>query len=95
MMAVLPIFAAYGRTFKDENGARDSWQNGQDWKMYDGPYLSIRDSQKLLNEGFDCVDLHWHANGRPQCLLIQLHGTMQATRYNRNRKLLDDLLGSL
>jgi hypothetical protein len=39
----LVIMPAYGREYKTSQEAKADWDNGKDFKIVGGPYLSIRD----------------------------------------------------
>jgi len=42
--------AAYGRSYQTREQALDAWVTGKDFKIFGGPYCSIRDYAKLLEE---------------------------------------------
>ena len=46
-----PIFvkAAYGRTYPNEEEAKQDWEAGLDFKIVYGPYCSVRDFDKHLD----------------------------------------------
>jgi hypothetical protein len=43
----LMIMPAYGRQYKTSEQARADWNAGKDFKIVNGPYLSIRDVNYL------------------------------------------------
>ena len=43
----LVLVGAYGRQYPTVEAARDAWNIGVDFKIYSGPYRSIRDLDKL------------------------------------------------
>lgn len=47
----LVVTAAYGRSYNTEKEALTDWNEGKDFKIVDGPYMSKRDSD-------DNPDLH-------------------------------------
>ncbi len=54
----LTLIPAYGRTFKNADAARNDWHSGKDWKIYGGPYTSVRDASDLLSE-YGPLSLVW------------------------------------
>lgn len=48
----LRLFGAYGRRYKTAEEALRAWNDGKDFKMYDGPYCSVRDVAKLREDGY-------------------------------------------
>lgn len=42
--------AAYGRKYQTKEQALDAWVAGKDFKIFQGPYCSIRDYSELLQE---------------------------------------------
>lgn len=45
---------AYGRQYKTSEQAKADWTNGKDFKIVNGPYLSIRDV-KYLKDTYSSV----------------------------------------
>jgi len=43
--SVVYLEAAYGRSYATAEAAISAWQEGKDFKIVNGPYCSIRDSQ--------------------------------------------------
>jgi hypothetical protein len=43
----LMIMPAYGRQYKTSEQAKSDWNAGKDFKIVNGPYLSIRDTNYL------------------------------------------------
>ena len=43
----LTIMPAYGRQYKTSEEAKADWNAGKDFKIVNGPYLSIRDINRL------------------------------------------------
>jgi hypothetical protein len=43
----LVIMPAYGRNYKSQDEAVQSWKAGVDFKVVNGPYCSIRDVAKM------------------------------------------------
>jgi len=43
----LMIMPAYGRQYKTSEQAKTDWNAGKDFKIVNGPYLSIRDVNSL------------------------------------------------
>ncbi len=41
---------AYGRILGDINMAKNAWDWGQDFKIVDGPYFSIRDLERIKKD---------------------------------------------
>lgn len=48
-MSILKLQPAYGRTYGTLEQMRADWDLGKDFKIIDGPYMSIRDVQKNTN----------------------------------------------
>jgi len=42
---------AYGRKYKSLEDAEKDWSDGKDFKIYQGPYCSIRDSELFKSMG--------------------------------------------
>ena len=47
---MIELIPAYGRTYKNMNEAKKDWDNGLDFQVFNGPYCSIRDINKLVND---------------------------------------------
>lgn len=47
MPTALLLVPAYGRRYSSKQDAEKDWKEGRDFKIYNGPYTSIRDSKKL------------------------------------------------
>ncbi len=45
--SALVIVPAYGRNYKTKHEAIDDWKNGKDFKIINGPYMSIRDIKNV------------------------------------------------
>lgn len=50
----LMIMPAYGRQYKTSEEAKADWNAGKDFKIVNGPYLSIRDT-KYLKDTYSSV----------------------------------------
>jgi hypothetical protein len=48
----LTIVPAYGRKYATRDFLLADWAGGKDFKIFDGPYLSIRDVPKLRAAGY-------------------------------------------
>jgi hypothetical protein len=46
----LMIMPAYGRQYKTSQEAKADWEAGKDFKIVNGPYLSIRDINSLKDK---------------------------------------------
>jgi hypothetical protein len=46
----LMIMPAYGRQYKTSQEAKADWETGKDFKIVNGPYLSIRDINSLKDK---------------------------------------------
>ena len=55
----LHLVPAYGRDYATEWGARCAWFEGKDFKVVNGPYLSVRDAPHLRAQGYPCVVVHF------------------------------------
>lgn len=49
-MKMLFIIPAYGRRYETEEALRKDWEDGKDFKILNGPYLSIRDQDQIEGE---------------------------------------------
>lgn len=49
-MNMLFIIPAYGRRYQTEEALRKDWEDGKDFKILNGPYLSIRDQDQIDGE---------------------------------------------
>ncbi len=68
----IALIPAYGRTFKNADAAKNDWHSGRDWKIYGGPYTSVRDAEKLLAE-YVVIQLHWaYPNPNPEVLITEV-----------------------
>ncbi len=50
MENVFLAIGAYGRTANKED-----WAAGKDFKMWNGPYFSVRDTAKLRDDGYTAI----------------------------------------
>lgn len=48
--SAIVLTAAYGRSYNTKVQAVEAWKNGADFKMRNGPYCSIRDTERLVSE---------------------------------------------
>jgi hypothetical protein len=55
---ILDCIPAYGRTF-----SIDDWNRGEDFKIIDGPYFSIRDIERLSQDYVGLVFYDNYYNG--------------------------------
>lgn len=53
------LTAAHGRQYELAESVRADWEDGKDFKIYQGPYCSIRDSNRMLQSGFTHVMVVW------------------------------------
>lgn len=60
------IRPAYGRLYGDEEAVRAAWNEGKDFKIINGPYLSIRDVDKLLPLDKPIILVAWSLGGDAQ-----------------------------
>ena len=53
-LTTLVAVGAYGRDYHSRNAALllQEWTEGKDFKICNGPYFSIRDVPRLLQEGY-------------------------------------------
>ena len=54
---VLLIVPAYGRSYTTIEAALADWRAGRDFKIPNGPYLSIRDTKHLIAAGYRTLNL--------------------------------------
>lgn len=61
-MSTIPytILPAYGRTYQNAEQALADWNDGKDFKILFGPYLSIRDSERMIKDGRSTINLVWN-----------------------------------
>ena len=52
---MITIKGAYGRTYKDWTEAETDWVSGKDFKIVGGPYMSVRDLDRLIKDGYDPI----------------------------------------
>lgn len=52
------LIPAYGRLYKTEAEALKDWSEGKDFKIYGGPYCSIRDKVEL--EEYGTIRIFWN-----------------------------------
>lgn len=57
-MATLNVYPAYLRKYKTEAEAKKDWDEGLDFKIYNGPYFSKRDVPALQKEGYVRIAVH-------------------------------------
>ena len=46
----MKIIPAYGRSYPSPDAAIADWKAGKDFKIVNGPYLSIRDVEKMVED---------------------------------------------
>jgi hypothetical protein len=51
----LSINPAYGRSYSTEEEALEAWNEGLDFRIINGPYLSKRDNAYLIASGYEHV----------------------------------------
>lgn len=51
------LIPAYGRNYNTASEALEDWANGKDFKIYGGPYCSIRDKVQL--EEYGPITIYW------------------------------------
>jgi hypothetical protein len=49
---VLHLKPAYGRSYENQEMLMKDWEEGKDFKIIDGPYLSIRNLDHIRELGF-------------------------------------------
>jgi hypothetical protein len=54
----IELVPAYGRKYNSQSEALADWEAGKDFKIYGGPYTSIRDESQLLEE-YNFIDIYW------------------------------------
>lgn len=54
-MNTLILIGAYGRRYATAEQALADWDNGKDFKIVNGPYCSIRDTEALKKDYRVCV----------------------------------------
>jgi hypothetical protein len=55
---MISLVPAYGRRYPSAAAAEKDWLDGLDFKIYGGPYTSIRDRDHLMNE-FNTIRIWW------------------------------------
>ena len=59
MTTMLEIIPAYGRVYNTTDAAVQDWLAGKDFRVRNsGPYLSIRDTETLKQDGYDLVRIY-------------------------------------
>lgn len=53
------VTAAYGRVYREKDAVLTDWHEGKDFKIYQGPYCSIRDKLRMQMSGFTHVTFIW------------------------------------
>lgn len=48
--SALILFPAYGRMYDDHASMRKDWEAGKDFRVFAGPYCSIRDIERLKQD---------------------------------------------
>jgi len=46
----MKIIPAYGRSYKTPDAAIEDWKAGKDFRIVNGPYLSIRDVKAMMED---------------------------------------------
>jgi hypothetical protein len=52
---VLHLKPAYGRSYDNKKMLMEDWEGGRDFKIVDGPYLSIRNMDHIKELGFKAL----------------------------------------
>lgn len=71
-MNTIHLVPAYGRirTIRTATAAKESWITGEDWRISNGPYTSIRDRAKLLEISTKIFLNYRNTNGRPHVINV-------------------------
>lgn len=66
-MKTLVALPAYNRSYPATNAGSDKcaddWEAGLDFKIFNGPYFSIRDIKTLKNEGYGLIKVFQPSGG--------------------------------
>jgi len=54
-MNTLFVGSAYGRIYPFRHQVLEAWRGGKDFKIVNGPYMSVRDTGLIKDEGYDQV----------------------------------------
>lgn len=54
-MSVLHAEGAYGAVYNSIQQVDKDWEDGVDFHIINGPYFSVRDTNKLVDMGFDSM----------------------------------------
>ena len=59
---IIYLIPAYGRSYNSKESMLKDWEAGKDFKILNGPYCSIRDSQSLKRMGTVVLKDLWDGN---------------------------------
>ena len=77
MLKTLELVGAYGRNYTSLKGFKEDWNDGKDFKIKNGPYLSNRDLEQLRDYGTVYYKL-FYKNGNAKIIYIIRFGEVQS-----------------
>lgn len=66
------LLPAYGRVYTAMDQAVKDWVLGKDFHIFEGPYCSIRDVEKMRAAGHKTVTLSWVQDNRIQTVTLPI-----------------------
>lgn len=67
---MINLIPAYGRRYETEESALADWYGGKDFRIYRGPYTSVRDTALLL-ENFEEIVIYYDYPFKMETTIIQ------------------------
>lgn len=52
---IIQLLPAYGRKYESKEQLLKDWTAGKDFQIWQGPYCSIRDREKMREQGYEKV----------------------------------------
>ena len=53
------LIPAYGRRYNSSDEALADWENGRSFKLIGGPYCSIRDTERMVDD-YGYIEILWN-----------------------------------
>jgi hypothetical protein len=66
------VLPAYGRKYDNEADLITDWESGLDFKIYNGPYMSIRNVPDLKARGCEAIVFHFGVPPYTQTFRLKL-----------------------
>lgn len=61
---MITLVPAYGRTYNTRKSAMQDWADGKDFRIYCGPYTSVRDKALLIDQ-YGGIEIRYNATRDP------------------------------